>query len=55
MLQASGVRVKHRCGYVFGDAVTGRDGEIVLGEDDDGGHLWLYFPRIQAISAGVVS
>ncbi|MGA2074229.1 MAG: hypothetical protein ABSH52_12070 [Terriglobia bacterium] len=38
-------------GYVFGDAVTGRDGEIVFGEDDDGGHLWLYFPRIQAASA----
>jgi len=24
------------------------DGEIVFGEDDDLGHLWLYFPRIQA-------
>ncbi|HIJ64833.1 MAG TPA: hypothetical protein HPP77_02695 [Candidatus Hydrogenedentes bacterium] len=37
---------RRRYGYVFGDAVTGRDGEIVFGEDDDLGHLWLYFPRI---------
>jgi hypothetical protein len=42
---------RRRYGYVFGDAVTGRDGEIIFGEDDDGGHLWLYFPRIQAASA----
>ena len=41
---------RRRYGYVFGDAVTGRDGEIVFGEDDDGGHLWLYFPRIQEVS-----
>jgi hypothetical protein len=38
-------------GYVFGDAVTGRNGEIVFGEDDDGGHLWIYFPQIQAPGA----
>ncbi len=38
---------RRRYGYVFGDAVTGRDGEIVFGEDDDFGHLWLYYPRIQ--------
>lgn len=37
---------QRRYGYVFGDAVTGRDGEIVFGEDDNGGHLWLYFPKI---------
>jgi hypothetical protein len=42
---------RRRYGYVFGDAVTGRDGEIVFGEDDDGGHLWLYFPRIQGAGA----
>ena len=42
---------RRRYGYVFGDAVTGRDGEIIFGEDDDGGHLWLYFPRIQPASA----
>ena len=39
---------RRRYGYVFGDAVTGRDGEIIFGEDDDLGHVWLYFPRIQA-------
>jgi len=38
---------RRRYGYVFGDAVTGRDGEIILGEDDDLGHLWLYFPKIE--------
>ncbi|MEN6606144.1 MAG: hypothetical protein ABFD60_02785 [Bryobacteraceae bacterium] len=37
---------RRRYGYVFGDAVTGRDGEIVFGEDDDFGHVWLYFPKI---------
>ena len=46
---------RRRYGYVFGEAVMGRDGEIIFGEDDDGGHLWLYFPRIQASGAGVVS
>jgi hypothetical protein len=39
---------RRRYGYVFGDAVTGRDGQIIFGEDDDLGHLWLYFPRILA-------
>jgi hypothetical protein len=43
---AASVIESRRYGYVFGDAVTGRDGEIVFGEDDNGGHLWLYFPRI---------
>lgn len=38
---------RRRYGYTFGDAVTGRDGEIVFGEDDDRGHLWLYFPKIR--------
>lgn len=37
---------RRRYGYAFGDAATGRDGEIILGEDDDLGHLWLYFPKI---------
>ncbi len=41
---------RRRYGYVFGDAVAGRDGEIVFGEDDDLGHVWLYFPRISATS-----
>lgn len=43
---AASVIERRRYGYLFGDAVTGRDGEIVFGEDDNGGHLWLYFPRI---------
>jgi hypothetical protein len=38
---------RRRYGYSFGDAAVGRDGEIVFGEDDDLGHLWLYMPRIQ--------
>mgnify|MGYP000614637968 CR=1 FL=1 len=40
---------RRRYGYVFGDAVTGRDGQIFFGEDDDMGHLWIYFPKIQSI------
>jgi hypothetical protein len=47
---AASVLEHRRYGYQFGDAVIGRDGEIVFGEDDNGGHLWLYFPRIQARS-----
>jgi hypothetical protein len=43
---AASVLEQRRYGYQFGDAVAGRDGEIVFGEDDNGGHLWLYFPRI---------
>jgi hypothetical protein len=39
---------RRRYGYCFGDAVLGRDGEIIFGENDDLGHLWLYFPRIAA-------
>ena len=37
---------RRRYGYAFADALTGRDGEIVFAEDDDLGHLWLYFPKI---------
>jgi len=44
---AASVFQRRRYGYVFGDAVTGRDGEIVFGENDNAGHLWLYFPRIK--------
>ena len=43
---AASVIEQRRYGYVFGDAVTGRDGEIIFGENDNGGHVWLYFPRI---------
>jgi hypothetical protein len=45
---AVSVLERRRYGYVFGDAVVGRDGQIFFGEDDDLGHLWLYFPRILA-------
>jgi hypothetical protein len=38
---------RRRYGYTFGDADVGRDGEIVWGEDDDLGHLWLYFPKVR--------
>jgi hypothetical protein len=47
---AASVFEKRRYGYQFGDAVIGRDGEIVFGEDDNDGHLWLYFPKIYATS-----
>ena len=43
---ASTLQQRRYC-YEYGDAVTGRDGEIVFGEKDDLGHLWLYFPRIK--------
>lgn len=49
---AASVIEHRRYGYEFGDAVTGRDGEIYFGENDNGGHLWLYFPRIMPV-AGV--
>jgi hypothetical protein len=48
---AASVLEQRRYGYQFGDAVTGRDGEIVFGEDDNGGHLWLYFPKITSTRA----
>lgn len=38
---------RRRYGYVFGDAAVGRDGQLYFGEDDDLGHLWIFFPRIQ--------
>jgi hypothetical protein len=44
---AASVFQKRRYGYQFGDAVTGSQGEIVFGEDDNDGHLWLYFPKIK--------
>ncbi len=36
---AVSVLERRRYGYVFGDAVTGRDGQIIFGEDDDLGHF----------------
>ena len=41
-----------RYGFCFGDAVVGPNGEIIFGEKDDLGHLWLYFPRILAAGSG---
>jgi hypothetical protein len=46
---AVSVLERRRYGYAFGDAVTGRDGQIFFGEDDDMGHLWMYFPKIQGM------
>ena len=44
---AASVLEKRRYGYQFGDALTGRDGELVFAEDDNDGHLWLYFPKLR--------
>jgi hypothetical protein len=49
---AASVLEQRRYGYQFGDAVTGPDGEIVFGEADNGGHLWLYFPKIDSPGPG---
>lgn len=46
---AASVFEKRRYGYQFGDALTGPEGEILFGEDDNDGHLWLYFPKIQRV------
>jgi len=43
---AVSVLERRRYGYTFGDAVVGRNGCLVFGENDDLGHLWLYFPSI---------
>jgi hypothetical protein len=52
---AASVLEQRRYGYQFGDAVTGPDGEILFGEDDNGGHLWLYFPKIASLRPGKCS
>ena len=31
-------------GYHFACMLTGRDGEVYLGQHERGGHLWIYFP-----------
>ena len=38
---------RRRYGYVFAAAATGRDGQLFFGEDDNLGHLWIYFPSIR--------
>ncbi len=45
-LVASVIGVR-RYGWQFDDAVVARDGQVVFAEDDNLGHLWLYFPRIE--------
>lgn len=44
---AVSVLERRRYGYSFGAAAVGRDGQIFFGEDDNLGHLWIYFPSIQ--------
>jgi hypothetical protein len=43
---AASILQQRRYGYQFGAAIAGPQGEIVFGEDDNSGHLWLYFPRV---------
>lgn len=45
---AVSVLERRRYGYAFAAATTGQGGEIFFGENDDLGHLWLYFPTIQS-------
>jgi hypothetical protein len=52
---AASILEQRRYGYKFGDAVAGPDGEIVFGEDDNSGHLWLYFPKIKGVSSTPLS
>jgi hypothetical protein len=47
---AASVLEHRRYGYQFGDAIVGSQGEIVFGEDDNDGHLWLYFPKIKRVT-----
>jgi len=35
-------------GYQFSCSVVGRDGQVFFGEHDRGGHVWTYWPAIQA-------
>jgi hypothetical protein len=41
---------QRRYGYQLGAAITGPEGEIIFGEDDNSGHLWLYLPRIAPLA-----
>ncbi len=45
---AASILERRRYGYEFADAVIGRDGQIYFAENDNLGHLWIYFPRIAA-------
>ena len=44
---AVSVLFHRRYGYQFAEAATGTQGEIILGEDDRGGHLWMYLPAVR--------
>jgi hypothetical protein len=43
---AVSVLQRRRYGYQFAEAITGPNGEIYFGENDNSGHLWIYFPKI---------
>ncbi|NOY81947.1 MAG: hypothetical protein GXP31_13200 [Kiritimatiellaeota bacterium] len=47
---AVSVLERRRYGYEFAAAAVGSDGEIFWGEDDDLGHLWIYFPANPAVA-----
>ncbi len=38
---------RRRYGYEFSCALANRDGHIFFGENDRGGHLWIYFPELK--------
>ena len=38
---------RRRYGYQFAAAVVSQDGHLCFGENDNLGHLWLYFPSIR--------
>jgi len=40
------VLAARRYGYNFRTSLVGSQGELILGEYDRGGHLWLYFPSL---------
>jgi len=32
--------------YIFSEAAVARDGKIYFDENDNLGHLWIYFPSV---------
>lgn len=46
---AVSVLERRRYGYEFAAAAIGRDGQVYFGENDNLGHLWIYFPRVEAV------
>jgi len=43
---AISVLERRRYGYQFAAAVVNPDGHLIFGENDNLGHLWMYFPTI---------